>query len=91
MSPSPPKPQERLITDEEGKRWVFHPETGELTPWSTDEVIEDEHGHIWVFQPETGELRCTTPGVHPSGGRLGVTAALAIAAAVVGAIYWLVS
>jgi len=55
------------------------------------EVIEDEQGHTWVFHPETGELRCTTPGVYPSGGRVGVTTALLIAAFVVGAIYWLVS
>ena len=91
MSPPPHPPQQRLITDEEGKRWIFHPETGELTPWMQGEVIEDEQGHTWVFHPETGELRCTTPGVHSSSGRLGVTAALVIAAAVVGTIYWLVS
>lgn len=91
MPPSPQPPRERLITDEEGKRWVFQPETGELTPWMEGEVIEDENGHTWVFQPETGELRCTTPGVHRSGRPLGVTAALGIAALVVAGIYWLVS
>jgi hypothetical protein len=91
VSSAPRQPQERLITDEEGKRWVFQPETGELSPWVDGEVIEDENGHTWVFQPETGELRCTTPGVQSAGARFGVVAALAIAAAVVGVIYGLVS